>query len=291
MTKTKINLFDNTLLSESFVAASTKTGGGKLRTPENVTYVKNKKVFDGITIYTDQRLTSVLDTSSTHKVAWLVEPRSYDPTDSYSKIITLEDEFDLIFTYDQELLNRSSKYVFVPADTVCLGDEHIRMYEKSKGTSMIYSEKTQLPGHQLRHIAAQQLIPSFAGTDREVNVDFYGKGHGNFIKRKVDGLKDYMFSIVIENSYVPGYFTEKLLDCFAAGVVPIYWGCPNVADFFNQYGIITFDGTPGLKTALESVSRQTYLNKKIAIEDNFNRVGRFLQTDDYVLGQINERLG
>jgi hypothetical protein len=47
-----------------------------------------------------------------------------------------------------------------------------------------------------------------------------------------------MFSVCIENSSERNYFTEKLIDCFAQKVIPIYWGAPNVSEFFDPDGII-----------------------------------------------------
>lgn len=47
---------------------------------------------------------------------------------------------------------------------------------------------------------------------------------------KISRLRDYRFSIAYENTgNVPGYLTEKIFDCFAAAVLPIYLGDPNVA--------------------------------------------------------------
>ena len=47
---------------------------------------------------------------------------------------------------------------------------------------------------------------------------------------KIQRLRDYRFSIAYENTgNVPGYLTEKVFDCLAAAVVPIYLGDPNVA--------------------------------------------------------------
>ena len=35
------------------------------------------------------------------------------------------------------------------------------------------------------------------------------------------------------------YFTEKLLDCFATGTIPVYLGAPDIGKVFNIDGIIT----------------------------------------------------
>ena len=42
--------------------------------------------------------------------------------------------------------------------------------------------------------------------------------------RFLDFINVFRFAIVCENSEAPGYITEKLLQCYHARVVPIYWG-------------------------------------------------------------------
>ena len=51
-------------------------------------------------------------------------------------------------------------------------------------------------------------------------------------------LFDAMFSLAVENVAQDDYFTEKLLDCFLTRTVPIYWGCPNAAAYFDPEGIV-----------------------------------------------------
>lgn len=41
----------------------------------------------------------------------------------------------------------------------------------------------------------------------------------------------YKFALCFENIEFPGYVTEKLIDCLVAGVVPIYWGAPNIREY------------------------------------------------------------
>jgi len=52
----------------------------------------------------------------------------------------------------------------------------------------------------------------------------------------------YRYALVMENQRQPGYITEKLLDAFAAGAVPIYWGAPDVASLPGADAIIPFGG-------------------------------------------------
>jgi len=41
-------------------------------------------------------------------------------------------------------------------------------------------------------------------------------------------------SICIENSSQSNYFTEKIIDALLAWCMPLYWGCPNIGDFFPE---------------------------------------------------------
>jgi len=49
--------------------------------------------------------------------------------------------------------------------------------------------------------------------------------------RKRETVRRYRFGIAYENTAWPGYVTEKIIDCFVAGVVPVYLGAPDVSDY------------------------------------------------------------
>ena len=65
------------------------------------------------------------------------------------------------------------------------------------------------------------------------------------------------------------YFTEKLLDCFLSGTIPIYWGCPSIGDFFNTKGMIIFDDLLELKDKLKMCTKEYYENNRQPIEQYF----------------------
>lgn len=48
---------------------------------------------------------------------------------------------------------------------------------------------------------------------------------------KLDTIRSYRYGLCIENAKFPGYVTEKIMDCFVAGVVPLYIGAPDVARY------------------------------------------------------------
>ena len=48
---------------------------------------------------------------------------------------------------------------------------------------------------------------------------------------KLEVLSDYRFSICFENMVLRGYVTEKIVDCFVAGTIPLYYGAPDIEAF------------------------------------------------------------
>lgn len=50
----------------------------------------------------------------------------------------------------------------------------------------------------------------------------------------VNFYKNFKFVITMENSIQTDYITEKIINGFAAGVIPVYLGAPNVTQYFNK---------------------------------------------------------
>lgn len=61
---------------------------------------------------------------------------------------------------------------------------------------------------------------------------------GGAVSNKIEFMRPYKFCIAYENSSYPGYVTEKIMDCFYAGCIPIYWGSPAVHFDFNPKRIL-----------------------------------------------------
>ena len=260
-----INLFDDNGIDLSPVS-------GYQFPPKTVVVVKNKNPFNGITIVTDKQIVkgTAKTIKSTKKVAWLSEPKVvYDQV--YRKIIPQEKLFDLIMTYDAGLLKRGLKYVLVPVGSTWIPISNHELYEKTKLVSSIVSKKNMFPGHKIRH----------AMCDTYKNIDYYGTKF-EYISTKDIGLKDYMFSVAIENSSVPNYFTEKIIDCFLCGCVPVYWGCTNIQKFFNPNGIITFQNVNDLGQKLKELNRKKYNQMIPAIKDNFERAKKYVVMFDWI---------
>lgn len=71
----------------------------------------------------------------------------------------------------------------------------------------------------------------------------YGGSHRNNIGGSIVGrynstnvldfFREYSFAITTENTGVGHYITEKLMNGIKSGIVPIYYGSPHIAEYFN----------------------------------------------------------
>jgi hypothetical protein len=201
------------------------------------------------------------------KYAWVWEPRVFSSIQSIhfdikNNLQKYLNTFEIIFTHDKELLELDSKFKYG------IGGFWIKepkIYKKTKMISMISSNKSMCDGHIKRLEWVEMLRDQ---------VDLYGRGF-NEIKLKENGLCDYMFSVVIENCEIDGFFTEKILDCFATATIPVYLGSPNIGNYFNKDGIINLSEE-------FDVSEDIYYGKMDAILDNFERCKQYEIGEDYV---------
>lgn len=232
---------------------------------KNIEWVKDGS--GEVTFYIDYTLQEAfVDEKPGPKYGWLLESKYITPQIVDAVKMFPEkylETFDSIFTHNQDLLKIDSKFKWVPAQGFWIEDPKI--YDKSKMISMIASNKKLCDGHRIRLDWVERL---------RGQVDLYGRGFNPIIKKE-EGLCDYMYSVAIENGQYETYFTEKLLDCFATGTIPVYLGSPDIGKYFNKDGIIDL-------TEEFYISDELYYNKMDAIRDNLERVKNMEVLEDFI---------
>ena len=217
-------------------------------------------------------------------VALLVEPEEFDRLyglNSYANTKIVEKYYDYILTYDGKMLegDLSDKTRFYPYGGCWIKPNDYKVYDKTKSLSMISSTKNITTGHKLRLSIMDEC--------KDLISDMYGRDT-NPIDYKLEALKDYKFSIVVESSKKNYYFTEKIIDCFMTGTIPIYWGCPAIADYFNIDGILTFDTIDELKDILELDLDKEYEKRKDSIVKNFNTAKNFTVIENNIYNVLEK---
>lgn len=262
MKKYKINL-----VGDSFTHLTGGNKGYSVAGKESkyIEWVKDPSLPE--TVYVDSWISQAFTDGVTGtKYAWLLESKFVTP-DIVEEIKSKYEEyfkvFKYIFTHNKELLNLDDRFKWCPANGFWIKDPKI--YEKSKMISFITSNKNFTEGHKVRLDWVEKIGDQ---------VDLYGRGF-NQIENKEQGLCDYMFSVVIENGFYDSYYTEKILDCFATGTIPVYLGSPDIKDHFNEDGIITLSDE-------FDVSEEIYYSKMNAIKDNLERIKDIEVLEDFI---------
>lgn len=150
------------------------------------------------------------------------------------------EQFAHVFTHHPAKKSAGEKYIrchpAVPWHVNKSYDElkSIAVPDKQRSISSITSNLEAFPGHKVRKDFLALVRSS------GLPIDLYGKGV-SFIEDKWDGLVPYHYSLAIENSSSPDYWTEKIADCFLSWTIPIYYGCTNLEDYFPAESFIRID--------------------------------------------------
>jgi hypothetical protein len=183
-------------------------------------------------------------------------------------------DLDLILTIRPELLENSKcKSVLFPFGTCWVNNI---VEEKTFGVSFLITAPTGHDGYSIRHelwnLKDEIETPKkFYNSSRRPSPEASGaESIGNELSDK-EKLFDNMFSIVIENTREPYYFSEKLIDCLQSKTVPIYYGCSRLEEFFNMDGVIVVNSAEEIVDACNSLTPEDYEKMKPAIEENYEK--------------------
>lgn len=271
----EVNIFDknfkHTIKTEGFDTASSG------RKPTLIKWVREKYIFDGPTIFTEAYIlknTHIIDkVKSKYKIAWLQESPAIAGNKVIEKIKKIENKFDFILTHSEVLVQSNpSKYKLCPNGSTRVPDENWAVHKKNKLVSMIVSRKKKTYGHKFRYKITRKLGSK---------IDLYGHNYHRF-DSKIIPLKDYYFSIAVMNCRSDNYFTEILIDCFALGTIPVFWGASNIDKFFNIDGILQFEKIGQLIKILSCLNPNEYFKRISAIQENFDIAKNYVSTDDNV---------
>ena len=123
-----------------------------------------------------------------------------------------------------------------------------------------------------------------------------GKYHNSFggisVKDKIKFLSSYKFSIAMENTNGDGYLTEKIIESFLAGTIPIYYGDYMLDEYINPKTYILIKGFQDLDKKIEYIKKidkndklyKEFLKEKVLVDKSL--VEKFYKTYDEFLINI-----
>ncbi len=129
--------------------------------------------------------------------------------------------------------------------------------KKTKLISIIASSKSNTPGHVKRYEFTTKLKEHYGD-----KLDVFGFGINQF-QDKWNVISPYKYHIVIENSVFADYWTEKLSDTFLCETYPVYYGCPNIHEYFdnNSLSVINIENFEESVKIIDEIINENYYEK------------------------------
>lgn len=224
--------------------------------------------------------------SENTKVFFQMEPLAIKNVEDF--IIQNASLYDYIFTFNQTILEKcpNSKKLHFPACSWISGQHYhtIDISKKKFGISSITGSKQLTEGHTSRLLMYfnQEQLRSVISAE----MTFFRSSAGQLLpeirenpmiqKDKFPLFETYQYSLVIENSRQQNYFTEKLIDCLITKTIPIYYGCPNISEYFDTSGWILLTESDPAKRIEEFVEKWTQANYT---RDSYQSFSKTIETN------------
>ncbi len=189
--------------------------------------------------------------------------------------------FSKIYTWNDALVDGTTYFKFC-YPVLCPMLSNIPSFEEKKLCTLVASNLESDVENEL--YSERKKVISYFEQAGEEGFEFYGrkwdptsyKSYRGSIAYKLDVIKNYRFSICYENTQgTPGYISEKIFDCFAAGCIPIYWGASNIENFIPKNCFIDrrdFKSMEELHDFMNSMTKNEY-------EGYLLRIQCFLQSE------------
>jgi len=174
--------------------------------------------------------------------------------------------FSCILTWSSKLLEECSNTILFPFGMSSMWEtpelyENIDLSNKNLNIFFVCGPKNQIEGHHLRH--------KIHSLESKIQIP-HNWIFSCAIEDKNKNFENSMFHVAVENTQQPNLFTEKIIDAFLTKTVPVYRGCSNIGDFFDERGIIKFSNEEELVNIVNTLTEKDYWDRKEAIEYNYN---------------------
>lgn len=99
------------------------------------------------------------------------------------------------------------------------------------------------------------------------------------VTNKIEFLSSYKFSIAMENSEGDGYISEKILESFISGTIPIYYGDYIIDEYINPNVYILIKGEKDIDKKIEYIKKidsddilyKSILNEKVFLYNDIEK--------------------
>lgn len=204
--------------------------------------------------------------NSRKSILFIVEPPIVNPF-NHMKLFHLF--FSKVYTWNEDFVdNRKYFKYYIPNKTAGIKIKQIPFKNKkllimmnanwlpflpfkllSLPTKELYTERvkainffdTHYPNNFYLYGKGWNKPPRFSIRQKPLGSKKYKTYKGSFLsKDKYKILSKFKFCLCFENCEIKGNISEKIIDCFKAKCVPVYWGAPDVKEYIPESCFIDF---------------------------------------------------
>lgn len=212
------------------------------------------------------------------------EPPSFVPQNNIRQFLSYSELFNSSLTWDESISRLDDCYYKYrwPQRTDLRTDESAPFEEKNLLTNV---SSRKYSSHPNELYSAREDIIKYFDKNYPDEFEFYGLGWNekfDFFERyqfgkparenymayrgeisdKLSAYFENKFALCFENmTGVDGWITEKIFDCYRAGIVPVYWGASNIADKLPEDSFVDyrrFRNPKALHDYLQSIKEDDY---------------------------------
>ena len=248
-----------------------------------------------LVIYMD-RPTVEPDIGTAKKVLIIYEPetilpQNWDPSyhDQFSKVLTWNDRLLWGSNYEKHnftvdwrdrLTCDINEAAFLQRKKICM----IQSAKNSKHPNSLYPKRIEA----ILWFQQNAMFEfSLYGQGWDKHTFFCAKGA---VDNKLQTMSAYLFALTFENcDNAVGYISEKILDAFMAGVVPIYWGAPNIDEHIPRSCYIDMTGFGSWEELYQYITNMDYERYRSYLDaiDDFIRSEKAIPfSNDHEVNQL-----
>jgi FkbM family methyltransferase len=212
------------------------------------------------------------------------EPNEFFGLHDYA--INYSNNYNIILTWSDKILSSIDNAYLFPHGERNIDLEYLETFKNKERVfevSFLRGILNKIEGHHLRYKIfdkeSEIKIPhkwfpvlSDFNWEKMNRPDGKDLPNGNPIEgegKKEVWNRNSMFHVAVENSQHKNYFTDKIIDCFCTKTLPIYWGAPNMGDFYDDRGIIYFQDENELVEILNNLTPDDYYSRLEYINNNY----------------------
>jgi len=122
---------------------------------------------------------------------------------------------------------------------------------------------------------------NYKNTNQRIGGDFQGIG-------LIQNYSKCKFIMAFENKIKNGYITEKIVNAFYSGTIPVYWGSENIGDFFNKKAFINVNDFESIEKCIDYIFNLTDIDREKILKEPIYTNNELINLNNDNFNSLNE---